>query len=209
MKLYDFTQAPNPQIVRIFMAEKGIEMELEQVDLMTKAQFDPAFVAKNPMCDVPMLELDDGTCISQTAAVCYTLEALYPETPLLGETPAQKGQVAMWHHICFNNGLYAVAEAFRNSTPGFKGHALAGQKGYEQLQQLVERGTQRTRDFWEFLDQRLADNEYVAGDFFSLADITAYCTVGFGRWIKEYVPEECTNVQRWLNQIKDRPSMGA
>ena len=207
MKLYDYAKAPNPQIVNIFIAEKGIDIEKEEVDLMTGGQFDTKYASANPMLDVPALELDDGTVISQISAICHCLEAMYPDQPLMGTTPAETGTIMMWHHICFMNGLGGVADAFRNSTPAFADRALAGPYRYPQIPALAERGIQRIHDFWDLLDKRLADNEYVAGDQFSLADITAYVTVGFAGWVKESVPDECSNIQRWYKAISARPSV--
>ena len=207
MKLYDFPKAPNPRIVNIFLAEKGIEIEREEIDLMTRAQLDSDFAKVNPMLDVPVLELDDGTHISQISAICHCLEGMYPDKPLLGSTPSETGTILMWHHVCFMNGLGGVADALRNTSPAFADRALPGPNNYPQIPALAERGIQRVHNFWEFLDQRLADNTYVAGDNFSLADITAYVTVGFAGWIQESVPESCSNIQRWYQELSKRPSM--
>ena len=104
MKLYDYPPAPNPRIVNTFIAEKGIEVEKVFVDLGKGEHLQPPFSEKNPMCDLPLLELDDGTCISQILAICTTLESIFPENPLLGTEPAERGQIAMWHHR--DNGLW-------------------------------------------------------------------------------------------------------
>ena len=126
MKLYDFTRAPSPRLVRIFMAEKGVEMETIQVGLMSGEQMKPEFAAKNPWLTVPVIELDDGTCISEISACCRYLEETNPEPPLFGSDAKDKALVEMWNHHMFQEGFMAVAEALRNSAPPMKGRGLAG-----------------------------------------------------------------------------------
>ena len=209
MKLYEFQQAPNPRRVRIFMAEKGIDIPIQQVDLMKKEQFSPEMVAKNPMCDVPVLELEDGTCISQVNAILRYLEAQYPGIPLFGRNPKEIGQIEMWDHFVFMNGMAAIAEVFRNSAEGFIDRALVGPHNYAQIPALIERGQQRLANFWSDLDKRLADNEYVAGDSFSVADISALITIDFSTWIKANPLESHANIKAWYDKVNARPSMRA
>jgi glutathione S-transferase len=133
MKLYDYTMAPNPRRVRIFIAEKGLDIENIAVDLGAKAQMEDAYRAKNPELLVPALELDDGTIIGESMAICRYLEEVHPEPPLLGRTAIEKATVEMWQRRMEMNGLAAVAEAFRNTVPGFAGRAIAGPHDYDQI----------------------------------------------------------------------------
>ena len=126
MKLYSYPAAPNPRRLHIFMAEKGIEMPFEPIDLMNGGQFAPAFVALNPMSTVPVLVADDGTVLTQVVAICDYLEALHPERPLLGSSALEKGEIREWSTRIFNEGLMAVAEAFRNSNPNFANRINSG-----------------------------------------------------------------------------------
>ncbi len=143
MKLYDCTPAPSPRRVRIFLAEKGITVPTVQVDLRADEQFSPAFRAVNPDCTVPVLALDDGTCIADVMAICVYFEALQPEPPLMGVGAQDRAIVTAWQRRVERDGFFAVAEAFRNSTPAFKGRALPGRDDYEQIPALVERGRAR------------------------------------------------------------------
>lgn len=207
MKLYDFPKAPNPRRVNIFLAEKGIEVERALVDLSKGEQLAPAYRAKNPACDVPMLELDDGTCISQIRGICRYFEEVHPQTPLLGATPEEKASVEMWEHLAFMNGLLAVAEVFRNTASGFVGRAVVGPHDYPQIAAVAERGRARVQHFFTDFDARLAHTPYVAGDNYSLADITTLVTCDFAKWIKTGIPDSCTHLKAWYAKVSQRPAV--
>lgn len=209
MKLYDFTIAPNPRRVRIFLAEKGVEIPTVQVDLMQGAQFSPDFSKKGPLNDVPVLELDNGVCISQVNAICRYIEAKYPQNPLYGSTAEEIGLIEMWNHIAFMNGIGAVAESFRNGAEMFKDRALVGPHAYAQIPALVGRGNQRTLDFFADTNQHLANHQFMAGDNYSVADITALVAVDFAQWIKLEVPVEHEHLKRWYAEVSKRPSAQA
>jgi glutathione S-transferase len=209
MKLYDCTTAPNPRRVRIFLAEKGIAVPTIQVDLRAGEQFRPEFRAINPACTVPVLEFDDGQRIAEVAAICAYFEATHPDPPLMGIGAQDRAIVAARQSRAEREGLWAVAEAFRNSTPGLKGRALPGPDDYEQIPALAERGRTRVARFFETFDRELADREFIAGDRFSIADITALVTVDFAGWIKLTVPGECSHVRRWHEAVAARPSAAA
>jgi glutathione S-transferase len=209
MKLYDYPQAPNPRRVNIFLSEKGIEVDKVKVDLMKQEQLQPEYRAKNPACDVPMLELDDGTCISQIRGITHYFEAAYPDIPLLGSTPTEKGLVEMWEHLAFLNGLLAVAEVFRNTTKGFVGRAVVGPHDYAQSAELAERGALRLPNFFTDFDQQLAKNEYVAGDTYSMADISTLVACDFSKWIKAEIPEQCKHLRAWYDKVSERPAVKA
>ncbi len=209
MKFYDCTTAPSPRRVRIFLAEKGISVPTVQVDLRSNEQLTPAFRAINPDATEPSLELDDGTRINDAVGICVYFEAIHPQPTLMGEGAAEKALVTSWQREAERNGLYAVMEAFRNSTPGLKGRALPGPHDYEQIPALAERGRLRVAHFFEQMNGRLGQSEFIAGARFSIADITALIAVDFSRWIKMPVPEECKDLRRWHAQVSARPSAKA
>jgi glutathione S-transferase len=209
MKFYDCKTAPSPRRVRIFLAEKGIEIETVPVDLGSGEQFGEAFRRLNPDCVVPVLELDDGRCISEVIAICSYLEDLYPEPPLFGRTPEERATVLMWTARVEQQGLWAVADAFRNSAKGLVDKALPGPDPYPQIPELAERGRLRAGRFFERIDEQLRGNKYIAGDFFSTADIAAMVTVDFAAWIKIAPPEGAQNLASWYQRVAARPSAAA
>ena len=208
MKLYDYAIAPNPRRVTIFIAEKGIEIDTVQIDLRAGEHKTPEFTALNPMQDVPALELDDGSCINQVNAICRYLDELYPQPPLYGRTPKERAQVESWNHHVQNNGILAVTEAYRNSSPNFVNRAVSGPNAYTQIPELGERGLARISDFFTDMDAHFADNQFVLGDYFSVVDITAYITIDFAKWVKMRIPKECTHLKRWFDDMSARPSIG-
>jgi len=209
MKLYDCTTAPNPRRVRIFLAEKGIALQTIQVNLRAGEQFTPEFRAINPQCTVPVLEFDDGQRIGEVVAICTYFEVCHPHPPLMGSGAQDQATVAAWQHRAEREGLWAVADAFRNSAPGLKGRALPGPEDYDQIPALAERGRARVKIFFETMDKQLADREFIAGDRYSIADITALVTVDFAGWIKLTVPDELAHLRRWHKAVAARPSAAA
>ena len=209
MKFYDCKTAPSPRRVRIFIAEKGIELETVQVDLANGEQFSEAFKRINPDCVVPVLELDDGSHLTEVNAICQYLEACYPEPALLGRDDEERALVTMWNTKIEFHGLWANAEAFRNSAKGLKGKALPGPHGFQQIPELAERGRERVALFLERLNEHLAGQAYVVGDYFSVADITAMVMMDFAGWIKIPVPASATDLNRWYESLSTRPSAGA
>lgn len=209
MKFYDCVTAPSPRRVRIFAAEKGIELPTVQVDLRNGEHFGEAFRALNPTCTVPVLELDDGTSIYESVAVCRYLEAAHPEPPLFGSTPAEQGVVAMWDHRIETEGFMAAAEMFRNFARGMKDHALPGPEPVAQIPELAERGRMRVGRFFDTLDAQLDGREFVAGASYTVADITGLVAVDFINRLKVETPEGCANVRRWHEAVSARPSASA
>ena len=209
MRLYDYAPAPSPRRVRIFLAEKGLEIETVQVDLSCGEEFAEPFVSLNPRCVVPLLELDDGSCIGEAAVICRYLEARHPEPPLHGTTPEARARIEMWDRVIEDDGLRAVAETVRNRSPAFEGRALTGPVAYPQLPELAERGRQRTRQFLDDLDARLAESPFVAGNEYSVADITAFVCIGFARWAKVKPEPRHTHLVRWYDALSERPSAKA
>jgi glutathione S-transferase len=209
MKLYDFAPAPNPRRVRMFLAEKGITLPMVQVNLRANEQFSPVFRAVNADCTVPVLELDNGTRIADVMAICIYFETSQPEPPLMGVGAQDRADVAAWQRRVEREGFLAVVEAFRNSTPGFKGRALPGPDDYEQIPALAERGRARLGKFFATMNTRLADRKFVAGPRYSIADITALVTVDFAGWIKQRIPDDCTHMRRWYDAVSARPGAKA
>ncbi len=209
MKFYDCTTAPSPRRVRIFLAEKGISVPTVQVDLRNNEQLTPAFRAINPDATVPSLELDGGTRINDAIGICVYFEAIHPQPPLLGESAEEKALVTSWQREVERNGFYAVMEAFRNWARGLKGRALPGPYDYEQIPALAERGRLRVGHFFEQMDARLAQSEFVAGARYTIADITALVTVDFAASAKLTIPESHAHLRRWHAQVSARPSAKA
>ena len=209
MKFYDCATAPSPRRVRIFLAEKGVTLETIQVDLSKGEQFSEAFKKINPSAQVPLLQLDDGTCITEVSAICRYLEEIYPQTPLYGRTPVERAQVESFNTQLETNGLFAVADAFRNTTPGFANRAMPGPHDYAQIPALAERGLLKLDNLFADLEAHLATNQYMVGDYFSVADISPLTILDFARWVKKGIPDHCTNLLRWSEQVKQRPSAAA
>ncbi len=209
MRLYDYAPAPSPRRVRMFLAEKGLEIETVQVDLAAGEEFRAPFVHLNPRCVVPLLELDDGTCLGEAAVICRYLEALHPEPPLHGTTPEARAQVEMWDRAMEEDGFRAVAEAVRNTSEAFVDRALTGPVAYAQIPELAERGMRRTRQFFDDLDARLAASAFVAGPTFSVADITAFVCVEFARWARVRPQPDHAHLLRWRDALAARPSARA
>ena len=208
MKFYDCDTAPSPRRVRIFLAEKGFEIDTLQVDLRSGEQFSDAFREINPDCTVPVLVLNDGTALSEVFAICQYLEEMHPEPPIMGHGAQERALVTMWNVKTEQQGLAAVAEVFRNTSKGFKGRALTGPQDFEHLPALAERGMDRLMHFYDRLDSQLSTNKYIAGDNFTLADISVFVTVEFAGRLKAGIGENRPHMSRWYDEVKQRPASG-
>ncbi|NDY95453.1 glutathione S-transferase family protein [Wenzhouxiangella limi] len=207
MKLYTYPDAPSPRRVQLFLAEKGLDIPRQTIDLRAGEHLRPEFAAINPALTVPALVLDDGTCLVEPIAICDYLEQVHPEPALFGRSPLERAMVLERNHWIETNGLLAVMEGFRNRSKAMSDRALTGPRRVSQIPELAERGVQRYGWFLEDLDRRLADSDYVAGDRFSLADITAWVTLEFAAWgIRTNLPETLTSLQRWHRQLASRPA---
>lgn len=211
MKLYDTTGAPNPRRVRIFMAEKGVECEKVELNIVKGENLSDEFLAVNPRGMMPTMVLDDGTVIDETVAICRYIEEAHPEPALMGTDATHKAQVEMRQRHMEWDGLIPAMESFRNSFPGFSSRGLGGNVGeVAAIPEMVERGQASLIRFYESLDAYLADNEFVAGDSFSIADITALCTIDFAAGAARVpIPESCANVLRWHEAVSSRDSAKA
>lgn len=208
--LYESKGSPNSRRVRMFIAEKGISIPVQPVDLGAKEQFSDAYRAINPRSQVPSLALADGPVIAEVPAIWRYLEETYPDTPLLGTTPQSKALVAMWERRAELDGFAPVMEGVRNAVAGLKDRALSGPHDYKQIPELVERSKQRVANFFDDFNERLATGRYVAGDDFSVADITALVTVDFAtNALKMPIPEGHIALRRWYDEVSARPSAKA
>ncbi len=205
--LYDCATAPSPRRARIFLAEKGVAHQTVQVNLKNSEQLSSAYQAINPQCTVPALRTEEGAMLADNAAITAYLEARYPEPPLLGTTPNEKAQIASWNWRAEFEGLMAVAEALRNSSPAMANRALPGQMDYAQIPELAQRGLARLAQFFVMLNEHLANRNFIATDCFSVADITAVVAVDFARIVKIKPGEEHPHLQRWRAAMAQRPSM--
>jgi glutathione S-transferase len=206
--LYDCATAPSPRRARILLAEKGVSHNTVQIDLRNGEQLGDAFRALNPQCTVPVLRTDDGTLLTDNAAIAAWLEAQFPQPALLGETPLEKAQIASWQWRIEFEGLIAIAEALRNGSPAMANRALPGPVDYAQIPALAERGQTRVLQFFGDLDQRLSGRDFIAADRFSVADITAVVAVDFARAVKIRIDERHPHLQRWRAAMGLRASMG-
>ena len=209
MKLYDFGRAPNARRVRIFVAEKCIDVEMITVDLSAKKQMKNSYKAINPRLAVPALELDDGTILTESVAICRYLEEVHPEPALLGNGALGKALVEMWHRRMELEGLQPCAEAVRNSVPFFEGRGLAGPHDFTQIPALAERGSERIDIFFDMLNKHLDDSIFIAGDDYTIADIAALCALDFAKVVKKRPSEEQSSLQRWYDEVSARPSAQA
>ena len=203
MKLYDGGRAPNPRRVRVFLAEKGLSVPLEPVDLGALAQKSEAFTAINPVQRVPALVLDDGTVLTESIAICRYFEELNPEPPLFGRGALEKATIEMWNRRLELHLLFPISHVFRNSHP-----AMAKME-IPQVAAWAEANKPRIAQFLGVLDRQLGAQKFAAGDRYSVADITGMIAIDFMKPAKMTVPDEFTNVKRWHADVSARPSAQA
>lgn len=211
MKLYDSQMAPNPRRVRIFMAEKGVSCDNEQLDIVKGENLQDDFLAINPRGMLPTLVLDDGTVIDETVAICRYVEETNPEPPLMGTDSVNKAHVEARQRHMEWDGLLGAMDAFRNAFPGFKERGLGGNVGtVNAIPELADRGKASLARFYSNLDTTLANQKYVAGDEFTIADITALCTIDFAAGAaRTPMPDTLLNLKRWYQEVSNRPSAKA
>jgi glutathione S-transferase len=204
MKIYESKTAPNARRVRMFLAEKGLlnSVEFEEVDLKLGGNITPDFKQKNPIAKIPVLEMEDGSFLSESIAICRYFEALHPEKPLMGSSPQQQAVIEMWQRRCELYFMNSVGMGFQHTSGYFA----------DRMQPVAEWGkvcVESVPKFFSLLDSHLSHSEYIAGDEFSVADITAYVTMDFAKVIKVRPDESLINLKRWYDLISTRESIKA
>ena len=211
MFLYDQHSAPNPRRVRIFFAEKGITYDSKQVNIVQGENLSQEFLSINPRGRLPTLVLDDGNVLDESIAICRYIEEVYPDPPLMGSDPLSKARIeARQRHIEFD-GLLPVAEVFRNAYPRFQTRGVGGSVGdVNAIPELVARGKILITRFFERLEVELNQSQYIAGSEFSIADITALCTLDFATTHARIpFPTDCPALRCWYQTVSARPSATA
>jgi glutathione S-transferase len=207
MKLYDVREAPNPRRVRVFLAEKGMDVELVPVDLQRGEHKTPEFRARNSAGQVPVLELDDGTCISESVAICRYIEGLQPSPSLFGATPLDLARIEM-HNRRIELGLFVPV-----GTAWVNGPVVARMRqdgAASQIPQAKANAEVAVHRFYQRLDRSLAERQFIAGDAFSIADITAMCVIDFAEALVRLAPAaELSHLARWREIVAARPSATA
>ena len=203
MKLYNSAMpAPNPRRVRIFAAEKGIDLPLEEVALAKREHKSEEFRKKNSLGQTPVLELDDGTTISESVSICRYLEELHPEKPLFGRNAVERAQVDMW--------LRRVEFALMGPVGNFWRHAHPWTaKVVKQFNDFGESNREGAEAAFRWLDRELEGRTFLVGDYFSVADITALCTVDFAGFAGLAMPEGTPHLHAWHQRVSSRPSAAA
>ena len=200
MKLYSAKFSPSPRRVRIFLKEKGLtNIDVVRIDLIALQHKKKAYLQKNPLGLVPTLELDDGRVLTESMAICEYLEELYPEPTLFGYDAWQRAQTREASRIAEFGLLHGAAQSFQHSSSFFKGR-------WEQLPQNVTQGQKHFARHLERFDEILADRKWLAGDIFTVADITAICAIDFGKTCGCHIKPNLSNFMRWLDQVRERPS---
>ena len=204
MKIIEFKDFPNPRRVRAFLAEKGISgIPFEQINVPGGQHREPAFLARNPYGGVPTLELDDGACISETVAICRYFEERHPEPRLMGEKPEEKAEIEMWQRRIEHTMFDTIAAYFHHATPG-----LGDLEPYQNTA-WGEHNRELFLAAMKKMDERLEGREFIAGDGFSIVDITALCAIDFGGFVDIGIPAALTNLTRWYNAVSSRPGASA
>ena len=207
MKLYDFGPATSAQRVRVFLAEKGLDLPTEQVDVRGGAQFTEAFTGLNPFHCVPFLELDDGTSIAESMSICRYLEELHPEPALFGHTAKERAVIDMWLRRFELDGLVPMLHAIRNAVPMFAGRVVPGTRtDLPQLPAMVARGKEMMEIFLRRVEPHMAKNAFVAGSGFTVADITGFFTVRMTDTLKMDIGARYPAVAAWFAKVSARPA---
>lgn len=203
MRLIETAGAPNPRRVRIFLAEKGIEIPTEQIDLGALEHKKPGFLALNPMQRVPVLVLDDDTVLSESVAICRYFEELHPQPPLMGRDPLDKARVEMWQRRVEFNLLRIIMHVFRHT------HPKMAEREVPQVPAWAEANRPRVRETLKFLNGELARRSFIAGEAYTIADITALVAIDFMKPARLERPPEFVHLARWYEDVSGRPSAKA
>ena len=207
MKLYDFELATNAQRVRVFLAEKGLEVPTEQLNVRDDDQFVEPFTSMNPFHCVPFLELDDGTVIAESMSICRYLEELHPEPPLFGRTAEERAVIDMWLRRFELDAFIPMLHAVRNHVPMFAGRVVPGTRtDLPQLPVMVTRGKEMMEVFLARVEPHMAQNEFIAGPDFTIADITGFFTVRMTNALEMDLTTSYPAVTAWFAKVSQRPA---
>ncbi len=202
MILYDLSAGMHPRRVRIFMAEKGLSIERREVDAAAGGNAKPDFLRLNPLGKLPVLELDDGSAIAESLAICRYLEALHPNPPLMGRTPQAAAHIEMWTLRMDHELSQPIALAFVHSSDFYRGRV-------EQVPEVASWARNRAHQTMAWLDGELAGRSHIAGEDYTLADIVAQCACVLGKAVGLRIPPEMTQLSRWFAQVSARPTARA
>ncbi|SDZ86991.1 glutathione S-transferase family protein [Microbulbifer marinus] len=203
MKIYEFASAPNCRRVRMYLAEKGVEVDYVPVDIAKGENLTAEYRTKDVNAKVPVLELDDGSCIAESVAIQRYFEELHPEPPLFGRNAKEKALVEMWNRRADFNMMTSVGMCFQH-TSGFFSDRM------NVFPEFGEDAGKRALKFFDVLDQHLSDHEFLAGDYFSVADIGMLCSMDFGKVVNlRPDADKHPHLTRWRQQLSARPSAKA
>ena len=207
MKFYDFAMAPSSQRVRIYLAEKGLEIPTEQLNVREDEQFAEPFNSMNPFHCVPFLALDDGTVIAESVSICRYLEELHPEPPLFGRTAAERGVVDMWGRRFELDAFMPLLHALRNRLPNFAGKVVPGTRtDLPQSEAMISRGKEMAEVLFGRAEPHMAKNEFVAGAELTVADITAFFTLRMAYAMEMDVAGSWPATHAWFQRVSARPA---
>ena len=203
MKLYDLSPSPNARRVRIFIAEKGLEIPIVPVNMMTGENQSEDYLAKNSLGKMPLLELDDGTCIAESAAICRYLEEMNPNPPLMGRNPLERALVEMWHRRMELEFLIPMITIFLHTGEMWKDRVT-------QIPQVAETGILNVKERMEWLDRELDGKEFITGEDYTVADIAAQCAFVMGKAaLGLRIAEDQLNLSNWFTRVSSRPTARA
>ena len=203
MKLYDLPASPNTRRVRIFIAEKNLKIDMVPINMMSGENKTEEYLAKNPLGRMPLLELDDGTCLAESIAICRYLESEFPDPPLFGTTSLEKAQIEMWQRRMEFQFLNPMIDIFRNTHEMWKDRIV-------QIPQVAEIASESVKEQMVWLDQELEGKEYIVGGGYSVADITAQCAFVMGKAaVGIRIPEDLSNLNDWWSRVTSRPTARA
>ena len=202
MKVYDFVGAPNPKKLRVYLAEKGISVPMQQVHIVVGENRTPEFLKKNPLGGLPVLELDDGSCLTESLAIIEYFEELHPKPPMIGTNPLERGRVREIERIAEQGVLLRVATIFQNTHPFMAGRI-------KQSAEAAENARNQLATFLKVIDGRIGRQPFVAGQHPTIADCTLVAALDFAEFAQVPIDAGCTNVARWYTDFRQRPSAQA
>ena len=203
MKLYDLPASPNARRVRVFIAEKQLQIDVVSINMMTGENKTEEYLSKNPLGRMPLLELDDGTCIAESIAICRYLENEHPDPPLFGTSSLEQATIEMWQRRMEFQFLNPMINIFRNTHEMWKDRMI-------QIPQIAEIESKDVKEKMVWLNRELEGREYIAGETYSVADITAQCAFVMGKAaVGIRIPDDLSNLDAWWSRVTSRPTARA